>query len=759
MLKSIDKDGNGRKGDAVLGKEQNCAAHLSSGENTPGKDTENSAGRTAYKSIEHIALQYSALETRKITDEMPGGFFIYRADEEAKIIYANKAMVRLFNCQTLEEFQEWTGNSFLGIVHPEDLDRVQESIKEQIEASQYDLDYVEYRIIQKGGIIRWVEDYGHFIHSDFAGDVFYVFVGDATEKYRRRQEEKDALLLERKQEERKLRSQIDAYDKRLELSHQEQLRRMELIEGLSIDYESIFYVDFEACIFQTYRLSRRICDRFRQHHQEYSFGEFAGFSSDYIGRWVHPEDQELFLRAVDCGYVRKELSRQKVYHVNYRIVNGEKTEYLQLCVVSVGNGANGSQVVIGCRNIDDVIRREMEQNRVLGEALEQTKISNMVKDIFLANMSHDIRTPMNAIVGFTALAKMHMDDRQRLSDYLSKIQTASSQLLHLLDDVLELSRLEANKIQMEETVCNLHEVALRVQDIMQPEAEAKGLAFSLDLHKLVHSDVHGNRDYLVQLLLRLVSNAVKYTETGGSVAISVIEQKVSHGFATYQFIVEDTGIGISESFMEHIFEPFEWQKNTTMSGVQGTGLGLAIAKSVVEMMGGTIDAASVPGQGSRFTITLSLRLQSEAAGNREEKSEKALLQTPGRVLLVEDNEINLEIEVEILTDFGFLVDTATDGSIAVEKVKNSRPGDYDLILMDIQMPVMDGYAATRAIRQLENQELAAIPIVALSANAFEEDRKKSMECGMNAHMAKPIHIPQFLQVVEDMSGHVVQLRD
>lgn len=405
------------------------------------------------------------------------------------------------------------------------------------------------------------------------------------------------------------------------LSIGEQLRRLELIEGLSIDYESILYVDIDAGILQPYQISKRIHDPFKNRCYVYEFSEFSWFGSFYIEKWVHEEDREYFSRVTDLKYIEKKLSKQKVYHVNYRIVQNGKIEYLQLCIVNVGSIEGSAQTVIGCRSIDDEIRHEMEQNRILEEALNHAKASNKVKDIFLANMSHDIRTPMNAIVGFTALAKTHMEDEEKLTGYLGKIEESGGHLLQLLDDVLELSRLESD-IHIEDTECDLYEVVRHVQRIIQPRAEAKGLAFLLDMDAMPHHVVYGNRQYLVQLLLRIAGNAVKYTESGGRITISIVEQKTSHDFASYRFIIEDTGIGISESFLEHIFEPFERQRNTTMSGVYGTGLGLTIVKNIVEMMGGTIEVSSAAGQGSRFIVTLSLRLYDKANVHDEQPIQK-----------------------------------------------------------------------------------------------------------------------------------------
>ncbi len=674
---------------------------------------------------EHLLIEEQSVQElgllKKIMDEMPGGFFIYQADENEEIIYANKAVLRLFGCDTMEELREFTGNSFRGMVHPEDLNEVEESIKCQIEKSQYDLDYVEYRIIRKNGEIRWIEDYGHFIHSKMGG-IFYVFAGDATEKRIKKEKE-------------------------LEEVRKEQFRRQVIIEALSMDYESIFYVNLDENRMQAYRFSERI---------EYQFGNgcavcaFAGFDKEYIERWVHPDDRELVARASSPQYIRKRLSKGRMFHVNYRIIKDGKPEYLQLRVVNVGELDPVSRIVMGYRSVDDEIIHEMEQKDIMEDTLRRAKLANAAKNTFLANMSHDMRTPMNAIIGFNELAKKHMSEKEKLENYLKKAEEAGEQLRVLINDVLEISRMESGDMRMEEVKCSLFDVVKEVRDFVVPEAEAKNITYFPDLSGIRHKYIYSDPQKLLHVLLKLTGNAVKYTEEGGWISLCVIEKKeASKDYACYQFVVEDNGIGINREFQNQIFEPFERQKNTTMSGVPGTGLGLAIAKNIVEMMGGTIEIESIEGKGSKFTVTLSLRIQE----NQENKSKpEGWTQElkKRRLLLVEDNDFNMEIETELLSEAGFIVDTAVNGSIAVDKVRNSRPGDYEVILMDIQMPVMDGYQATKEIRSLKDRETAAIPIIALSANTFDEDRKKSMECGMNAHIAKPVDIELLSEIIEEM---------
>ncbi|MCI9463211.1 MAG: GNAT family N-acetyltransferase [Lachnospiraceae bacterium] len=686
-------------------------------------------------------------QLKNFMDQMPGGFFIYHADGNEEIIYANAAILRMFNCDTMEQFKELTGNSFRGIVHPDDLETVEQSIVEQIANNKYALDYVEYRIVTRDGEVRWIEDYGHFTHTDSMGDIFYVFAADATEKKKRKRRERETLLNEKQEKELLLQKQVDEYSKELKIIHQEQLRRLEIIEGLSIDYESIFYVDLDENWMKAYRISKRFAKKFPS---ENFVCAFKGFDKEYIEEWVYPDDRELLKGIDDPEFIRAQLSQNKIFHVNYRIFRDGRIAYIQLRMVNLGSDDHISQIIIGVRNIDDEVIQEMEQKNVLENALNDANMANNAKNLFLSNMSHDIRTPMNAIVGFTSLIKRHIHDREKISGYLDMISASSEQLLQLLSDVLEISRLESANIHLSEEECSLMEIAHQVQMDILPRAAAKNVSVSLDISHLKHDIVRTDQMKLSQILTYIVDNAVKYTKTDGWVTITVIEtdkegSKDNH--ALYQFIVEDNGIGISEEFLEHIFEPFEREKNTTLSGIHGTGLGLTITKRLIEVLGGTIQAASVIGEGTRFTVTLPLLIQTDSVRTSDVEETPVRFSTSKRILVVDDNEINLEIENEVLKDAGFLVDTAGDGSIALEKIKQSKPGDYDLILMDIQMPIMDGYHATRAIREIDNPALAGIPIIAVSANAFEEDKKMAIESGMNAHLPKPLDTPLLYKMI------------
>ena len=657
-------------------------------------------------------------------DEMPGGFFIYHAYGGEELIYANKSMLRIFDCDTMAQFRELTGNSFRGIVHPEDLEAVEESIWRQIRDSQYDLDYVEYRIITRRGEIRWVDDYGHFIHSETAGDVFYVFAGDSTERKRLQREAESQAAEERRQ-------------------------YMDLLEGLSIGYESILYVDLEQDRVQAYRLNDRTRKQFAKELEVRRYSEFA---PDYVSTWVHPEDREYVARSTASDDIRRQLAADRTFYVNFRVVKDGSTRYVQLRIVNVGESGSVSKIVMGYQNMDAEIVREIERQQLLKNALESANTAIVAKNAFLANMSHDVRTPMNAIMGFTDLARKHCQDGGKLKYYLDRIEAAGDQLLSLLNGVLEISKIESGNLHIENARCSLTETLQEVRTRAMSRAGAKNITLTLDLSGMEHDIVYSDGAKIGHILSRIVSNGVKYTKENGQVSVFVREERADCAdCAMYHFIVQDNGIGIAEDMLARIFQPFEREKNTTQSGVHGTGLGLTIAKSIAEAMGGTVEVVSEVGKGSTFTVTLRLCLRDTQKGISSAKKKKpAPTEGKKRVLIVEDTEINLEIETELLRDAGYLVDVAADGSVAVEKVRNSQPGYYDLILMDIQMPIMDGYRATEEICSLGDPVLSNIPIVALSANAFDEDKKKSRESGMNAHMEKPIDTPRLMNVISSM---------
>ena len=526
---------------------------------------------------------------------------------------------------------------------------------------------------------------------------------------------------------------------------------------------------------------------------------------------------------------------------------------------------------------------DKQVNQALSNAVAAAETANRAKSTFLSNMSHDIRTPMNAIIGFTTLAISNIDDKERVKDYLVKTLASSNHLLSLINDVLDMSRIESGKLHLEEVEVNLSDVLHDLKTIVSGQIYAKQLELYMDAMDVTDEDVYCDKTRLNQILLNLLSNAIKFTPAGGTVSVRVRQLAgQARGCGQYEFRIKDNGIGMSPEFAKKIFEPFERERTSTVSRIQGTGLGMAITKNIVDMMGGTIEVQTAQGKGSEFIVRVPLRVQAEhrpvekiteleglkalvvdddfntcdsvtkmlvkvgmraewtlsgkeavlrarqsiemsdvyhayiidwrlpdmngievtrqirslhddtpiiiltaydwsdieveakaagvtafcskpmflsdlretlmsALGQKQTDAAQELLPQKdadfkGRqILLVEDNELNREIAQEILREYGFRVDTAENGAVAVEKVSTAAPGSYDLVLMDVQMPVMDGYTATRQIRALENPALAGVPILAMTANAFDEDRRRAMESGMNGFLSKPIVIGDLVQ--------------
>lgn len=683
----------------------------------------------------------TAQQIKRFTDEMPGGFFIYRSDN-GQILYANHSVFRMFGCETAEEFWELTGGVFDGMIHPDDVEAVEKSIWEQITSSRYDLDYVEYRIVRRDGSVWWVEDFGHYIETDRLGGLFYVFLADITERRHRRMAERAAILEEKLQKERELQEQAEQNAEFLEQMNDELVRRLELIEGLSADYETVFHADLQEDRIQPYRVSSREGFQFGRDLQ---VRPFRGFAEDYAEKWVHPEDRERFRLSVDPDHIRTVLEKQKSCHVNYRILRKGEPEYVQAFLVNVSPRGSVTQIMFGCRTVDEEVRREKERAAILEDALRQAKLAGEARNTFLSNMSHDMRTPMNAIVGFTALAQRHLHDPERLKNDLERISVSSAHLLHLVNDVLELSWLESGQVHIEETACNLSDLAKEVWEEVRPHALEKGVLLVQGSLETEHPKVLCDRPKLRQALVRLALGAVKCTASGGRVELTLRERSATRAYGAYYFAADCQGM--EEALSAKVFTPFDRQEITAAADAEGSDLGFPIVKHIFELMGGTVETENLPPAGGRFMASLNLRLQEEA-----KVSPAAAQSGERRVLVVEDNELNREIAVDLLEEAGFLVDTAGDGAEAVEKVRNSRPGDYALILMDLRMPVMDGHSAARAIRALEDPGLANVPIVALSANTFDEDRKQSAESGMNAHLAKPLDVDRLLELISGMTG-------
>ena len=796
---------------------------------------------------QEIIQKNRTLET--IFTTMDCGVMCHSVDGE-HILSVNQAALRLLGYESKEELMTYGFDMVAESVLEEDKERLKKRIREL--NKEGDTVSVEYRVRHKNGEIRHVMGNVKLLKEE--GELFYQrFLLDCTAQ--KLQEEKNKR-------------------------HQ-----MELIYALSVDYNLVCFVDLDTgkgAVLQA------------EDTEETSFGGiFAGdilleeCMDLYIKQIVYEEDQEMLMEASSCDSLREKLKESRQFHVNYRARGEKGMKYFQMKGVRAGEWDESHGVVLGFRSVDEEIRSEMEKKSLLEDALQQANRANKAKSVFLSNMSHDIRTPMNAIVGFTALAITHIERREQVEEYLKKIMTSGNHLLSLINDILDMSRIESGKIYLEEKPCRLPDILHSLRNIVQADVHAKQLELYIDTVDVINEQIFCDKLRLNQVLLNLLSNAIKYTGAGGIISVRITEKAgAPAGYASYEFDIKDTGIGMSEEFVAHIFEPFERENNTTTSGIQGTGLGMAITKNIVELMDGTIEVKSEQGVGTEIRLSVTFmvdkdsrepkeipqlkncralvvdddfntcdsvsymlqqiglraewtlsgkeavlrahqavarkdqfsvyiidwllpdmngvevarRIRKEIDGDvpiivltaydwteiedeakeagvtgfcskplflselreclysvvnaeteeEQEDSGRKIDFSPGHILLAEDNELNQEIAEAILEEAGFSIEIASNGQIAVDMLKASEPGYYQLVLMDVQMPVMNGYDAVKAIRRLENRELASIPVLAMTANAFEEDRQQALRCGMNGHIAKPIDIDKLFETLSEV---------
>lgn len=767
----------------------------------------------------------------------------------SRIISINAAALKILGYESQEELMESGFKTVAMSVMDEDKPKLRASIQKL--KKENDSISVEYRVQHKNGDILHVMGNVKLLREN--GELFYQrFLLDCTDQ---------------KLHEKKIREENEKHHN-------------ELIQALSEDYSLVCYFDLETENGNALRISEKTM----KEQTEIFDGNvtFTNSINEYIETFVYKEDQEKLKTNLSLEHLKKELSTKSTYYINYRVNNEKEYEFFQIKIVRIGSWEKGNGIVIGFKSVDEEIRQEMEKKSILEAALIQANKANEAKSVFLSNMSHDIRTPMNAIVGFTSLAIDHIEQKNRVEGYLNKIMLSGNHLLNLLNDVLDMSHIETNKVVLTESECCLSDILHNLCDILQADVRAKHFTFSVNVIGIKNEKIVCDKLRINQILLNILSNSIKYTPDGGEITVTATEKTDSESDKSeYTFVITDTGIGMSEDFLKRIFEPFEREKNTTLSGIQGTGLGMPITKKLVELMNGSIDVKSKKGVGTQITlvfsfpvikdnescdipklknsralivnddqeacekiseileqigmradwtmseksalirarqaqdnddkfdiyildysdsingINISKRLcQEEGAADSiiiltaydlteiEDEAVKAgvtaLCRKPlfpadikksllsaigssnadagseygkmrqGHILLVEDNELNYEIAVAILTDAGYSVERAENGQVAVEMVKNSQPGYYQVILMDIQMPVMNGFEASSAIRKLDNKELASIPILAMTANAFEEDKREALKCGMNGHIAKPIDVKNLFEVLDDI---------
>ena len=399
-----------------------------------------------------------------------------------------------------------------------------------------------------------------------------------------------------------------------------------------------------------------------------------------------------------------------------------------------------------------ILRREKEAvyAKQIEKVATEAQHANQAKTRFLFNMSHDIRTPMNAIIGYTQLLENNLDNKKQALDYISKLKSSSTILLSLINYILEMTQIESGKLDLKKEIGDLDDLVKNINVVVEPLIKEKKLHYSYHL-EIKHHHIICDKTKLREIVLNILSNAIKYTPEGGNVELLIQEISFENNKVKYHFIIIDNGIGMKEDFLPHIFEEFAREKTSTESKVPGVGLGLPIVKSLIDMMNGTIQVESKLNKGTKFTVELSF-LTSLQVENVNERNTSTLDFSGKHILLVEDNELNAEIGIELLNTFKVIIDLAKNGEECIKILEKMPEGYYDLILMDIQMPIMDGYEATKIIRSFNNKN-AQIPIIAMTANAFEEDRKHALQLGMNEHLAKPVDIEKLKDVLTKYFNH------
>ena len=794
---------------------------------------------------------------QELGKHMPGGFFIYRAQQPEELLYANKAVFNIFGCEDLEDFKALTGFTFKGMLHPEDYEAVSASINQQIQNSEEKMDYAEYRIIRKDGAVRWVDDYGHFTETEAYGGIYYVFISDITEK-------KERLESDQKK-------------------HRKELDNM--ITAMASDYRSVYHVDLDSDDAVCYRADPEdAADKEGVHfpfHQRFE---------EYCRLYVDEEYQKSFRRFIDPAEIRRALATENIIACRYMVRRGGKESYEMLRMAGVRHPADRQDHIVhavglGFTNIDSEMRENLRQQRALADALAAAEQANMAKTAFLSNMSHEIRTPMNAIIGLNSLALRNESLPDDTREYLEKIGASARHLLGLINDILDMSRIESGRIVLRKEEFSFRSMLEQINTIVMSQCSEKGLKYECRVLGGVSDYYIGDDMKLKQVLINILSNAIKFTDAPGSISLSVERTGTFGEQSTLKFVISDTGIGIDQSFISKIFEPFTQENSSRSSKYGSTGLGMAITRSIVELMNGEISVRSEKGKGSEFTVVISLRdcrhqgsatryinpndmlvlivddeeiaaeharLVLDEVGikadtcltgdealhmlevqhakhypynlvlldwkmpemdgldiareirkrydsettviiltsfNWDEIMDEALhigvdsfLAKPlfasnvideferiarknnlslfkehkraelnGRhILLAEDIFINAEIMKQLIVMKDAEIDHAENGKIAVDMFGKSPPGFYDAILMDIRMPEMDGLEAAQTIRAMDRPDAKTIPIIALTANAFDEDVQRSLQVGMNAHLSKPVEPDALFETLETM---------
>ncbi|MEQ2491227.1 ATP-binding protein [Blautia obeum] len=663
----------------------------------------------------HKKLEEKNMLSQATIDNIPGGYHRCSLEEGHPFLYISNRFLAILGW-TREEIRTIFDNKFDNMLHPDDRNLSSDYVARILDTRGHGSEKDQiYRLLGKDGY-HWVTDATTLVKSGNQ-TFFQGNITDFTDFVKAKEKKEQEIELQR-----------------------------EIIEGLGKEYFSVLAVELDKDRVLSYRES----------------GENGKIISDFCrkcgNRWskIIPSYAETMVSDNTNGEFENQLgletlrSQEKDYSMTYEFKLETGINYHQVRVAFVKKKDGTRMAVVGTRNIDSLIKKERMQEEKLKKAYVAAENANKAKTEFLNNMSHDIRTPMNVILGYNHLMKSQLTESKQL-DYQKKIEQSGKLLLAIINNVLDMARIESGKIKVDENYERVGEVVDEIISTFSSEAEEKEIHLSGSM-KVTHRNILCDGTKIREIYVNLVSNAMKYTPRGGNVTITVEELPCEkEGYIKVKSEIKDTGIGMSKEYLPTLFEPFSREQNTTTRRIGGTGLGMPIVKKMVDLMGGSIEVASELGKGTVFTFTLMHKIadrkfysqKTEAA----ETSEMGKNLSGKHVLLAEDNDLNAEIAVTVLEETGIVIERVEDGIQCVNRVAQMSPGTYDLILMDIQMPNMDGYKATRCIRRLDDKKKAEIPIIAMTANAFAEDRKKAFDAGMNGHIAKPIDIEKLGAVI------------
>lgn len=629
------------------------------------------------------------------------------------------------------DYEEYIKKAVDGIVYAEDADKFLGvmslgHIRERAKETENAFDEIcEYRL--KGETVRWVKQHIFYIRQGV--NVLVNILGRDITKEK---------------------------EKEYEIQKSTQIRG-DIIRSLSGMFSTTYYIDLENDMYRGVT---------KQWEVKEVLGNLVNYTEaihTYAELEIHPDDRKKYLETLSSRNLIKTLRRERPYvAVEYRRYSKDVIDpdgdfegygWMRVTAVLAQTDAEGrpKTALYAAQNVTDIKLREAKEHKALKDACEAANHANAAKNEFLSRMSHDIRTPMNGIIGMTTLAASHAEDKYKVLDCLDKIAVSAKHLLSLMNEVLDLSWIESGEAGLEEEPFNISDMLGKLIESLEAPIRSKGHEIKFYPVQAESEEVIGDIKKLMQIFTNILDNAIKYTPDNGLIELQVIQKEsMKYGYGCYDFIIKDNGIGMEKTFIEHIFEPFSREEDSRISRIAGTGLGMTIVQNIVRMMGGNISVSSEVGTGSTFTLTLFLRLQDAQPASEMSEDEDFDIYFEGfRVLLVDDIEINREIAAEVIGSTGASVECAVDGKDALDCFAGHEEGYYDIIFMDIQMPVMNGYEAAVAIRGLDRCDAAQVPIIALSANAYVDDIAASRDAGMNAHMAKPLDFAQLAKCMKE----------